>query len=165
MNDKGCPLGRVSLFCVKNDNYLGKKGAISMKYKKSVVTQLEKNFKSTEFDCKGKGCCSHTLVDQKLVKHLQSIRNHFGKAVIINSGYRCAKHNKNVGGARLSKHLIGMAADIKVKGVSPRDVARYAESLGIKGIGLYDTFVHIDTRRDKYFWYGHKELPISTYKK
>jgi uncharacterized protein YcbK (DUF882 family) len=135
-----------------------------MKYKKGVAIQLEKNFKSTEFDCKGRNCCSNTLIDQMLVRRLQSIRNHFGKAVIINSGYRCSAHNKNVGGATLSKHVMGMAADIKVKGVKPREVAAYAESLGIKGIGLYDTFVHVDTRRDKYFWYGHKELPRSSFK-
>lgn len=135
-----------------------------MKYKKSVAIRLEKNFKSTELDCKGNGCCSYTLVDQKLVDYLQNIRNHFGKAVIINSGFRCPRHNRSVGGAVSSRHLTGMAADIRVKDVKPKEVAMYAESLGIKGIGLYETFVHIDTRINKFYWRGHKQVPMKTFK-
>ena len=63
----------------------------------------------------------------------------------------------------------GQAADIIVDGVAPKEVAKYAESLGIQGIGLYETnkdghFVHIDTRtKNKYFWYGQSEAPRSTF--
>lgn len=124
---------------------------------------LSSNFKSTEMDCKGRGCCSTTLVDLKLVQHLQKIRNHFGKPVIINSGYRCFSHNRAVGGSTGSKHKQGAAADIVVKGVPPRKVAAYAETLGIKGIGLYDTFTHIDTRAKKYYWYSHKQERRNTF--
>jgi uncharacterized protein YcbK (DUF882 family) len=61
-----------------------------------------------------------------------------------------------------SRHSKGDAADIVVKGVSSREVAKYAESIGIKGIGLYETsadghFTHIDTRTSKSFWYGQSE--------
>ena len=48
-------------------------------YTKGVKTQLSTNFKSTEFDCHGSGCCSSTQVDEELVKILQRIRDHFGK--------------------------------------------------------------------------------------
>lgn len=115
-------------------------------YSKGKAVKLADNFKSTEFDCKGRGCCSYTLVDEKLVKHLQQIRNHFAAPVVINSGYRCFKHNNAVKGAAKSQHMKGKAADIVVKGVSPRQVAAYAEKIGADGIGTYATFTHIDTR-------------------
>ena len=137
-------------------------------YKKGVKVQLSTNFKSTEFDCNGKSCCSKTLIDEKLVEYLQAIRDHFGKPVKISSSYRCEIHNPEVGGVKSSLHLKGMAADITIEGVSPAEVAKYAESIGIKGIGLYDTskdghFVHIDTRDKKGFWFGHAQEKRSTF--
>lgn len=133
-------------------------------YRKGKSTKLTTNFKSTEFDCKCNGYCNKTIIEKKLVTYLQIIRSHFGKATIINSGYRCAIHNKRVGGAPASKHVLGAAADIVVKGVEPKEVAKFAESIGIKGIGLYDTFVHIDTRSTKFFWYGHSQEKRSSFK-
>lgn len=137
-------------------------------YKKGVSVQLSTNFKSTEFDCNGKSCCSKTLIDTKLVEYLQTIRDHFGKPLNICSSYRCEIHNPKVGGVKSSLHLKGMAADIQIKGVAPAEVAKYAESIGVKGIGLYDTskdghFVHIDTRTKKGFWFGHAQEKRSTF--
>ena len=136
-------------------------------YKKDQKIKLSANFKSNEFACKGKGCCSTVLIDEKLVDYLQKIRSHFGKAVTINSGYRCAKHNKAVGGASNSNHTKGMAADVVVQGVNPAEVAKYAESIGVLGIGLYEgkdgNFVHIDTRPKKSFWYGHAQSKRTTF--
>ena len=137
-------------------------------YIKGTDKQLSTNFSSTEFDCHGKGCCSTTQVDEKLVEYLQKIRDHFGKPVTITSPYRCEVHNRRVGGATKSYHMQGRAADIVVQGVSSREVAKYAESIGILGIGLYETsndgyFTHIDTRTTKSFWYGQSEQPRTTF--
>lgn len=134
------------------------------KYKKGKAVRVAANFKSTEFDCKGVGCCSSTLIDAELIKNLQRIRNHFGKPLTINSGYRCFSHNKAVGGTSGSKHKQGKAADIKIKGVPPQKVAAYAESIGIKGIGLYSSFVHVDTRKTKFYWYSSKQERRSTFR-
>lgn len=134
-------------------------------YAKGKTTWVSKNFESTEFDCKCKKYCSTTEIDPQLVTYLQKIRDCFGKPVIINSAYRCKKHNKSVGGATYSKHLYGQAADIKVSGVSPLKVAQYAESIGIKGIGQYSNFVHIDTRSNKFFWYGNEQKAKATFGK
>lgn len=135
---------------------------------KGKATSLSTNFKSTEFDCHGSGCCTQTKVDDKLVQYLQQIRNHFGKPVNISSGYRCEVHNKNIGGATGSRHAKGQAADIYISGVTPAEIAKYAESIGILGIGLYETdadghFVHVDTRETKSFWYGQSEKSRTTF--
>ena len=137
-------------------------------YKKGVANKLSANFTSSEFDCKGSGCCTSTKVDEALVNYLQKIRDHFGKPVKINSGYRCATHNKKVGGATSSRHATGQAADIKITGIAPAEIAKYAESIGVLGIGLYETdtdghFVHIDTRTTKSFWYGQAQKYRSTF--
>lgn len=138
------------------------KDVIVMGYKtcqKGKITKLGSYFNSTEFDCHGNGCCTSTPINTKLVEYLNKIREHFGRPITITSGYRCPIHNKNVGGATGSRHSKGDAADIVVQGIAPRTVAQYAESIGILGIGLYETkndgyFVHIDTRDYKSFWYG-----------
>lgn len=132
-------------------------------YKKGAATQLSTNFKSTEFDCYGSGCCSSTLVDENLVKYLQKIRNHFGKSVHINSGYRCKTHNAAVGGASASNHMDGEAADIRINGVTPLEIAQYAEHIGMLGIGVYSWGVHVDTRTSKYFWYDGGASNVKTF--
>lgn len=137
-------------------------------YKKGSSEKLSENFQAREFDCHGSGCCSKTLVDEALVAALQKIRDHFNAKITVNSGFRCAVHNKNVSGASNSMHTKGMAADIVVEGVAPAKVAAYAESIGILGIGLYETdgdgyFVHIDTRKTKSFWYGKAQQKRATF--
>lgn len=131
-------------------------------YDRGSTAKLSENFKVSELLCHGAGCCTQGRVDEKLVEILQNIRSHFGKPVHISSAYRCPAWNKAVGGVERSYHCYGQAADIKVEGVAPAQVAKYAESIGVKGIGLYETdadghFVHVDTRTKKSFWYGQKQ--------
>ena len=140
-------------------------------YKKSDRIQLSKNFNSYEFRCGlGRPCaCQTTLIDEALVDILQRIRDHWpGHALHITSGYRCPVYNRSVSRATGSYHSKGMAADITVDGVVPREVAKYAESIGVLGIGLYETqadgfFVHVDTRTYKSFWYGQEQAPRTTF--
>ena len=121
---------------------------------KDGAKQLSRNFKVKEFASKDGS--DPIFISQELVELLQKIRTHFGKPVIINSSYRTASHNKSVGGATYSQHLYGMAADIQVTGVSPKDVAAYAETLlpNTGGIGIYSTFTHVDVRSVKSRWNG-----------
>lgn len=58
----------------------------------------------------------------------------------------------------------GEAADIqKFNGIEPIEIARYAESIGVKGIGVYSWGVHIDTRTSKYFWYDGGASNVDTF--
>ena len=116
--------------------------------------KLATNFQVKEFACKDGS--DPIFIAPELVEILQKIRSHFGKAITINSAYRTASYNKKVGGATYSQHCYGMAADIKVAGVAPKDVADYAETLlqNKGGIGRYSTFTHVDVRGVKSRWNG-----------
>lgn len=110
------------------------------------------NFKRKEFACK---CgCGFSTVDYMLAKVLDDLRNHFDKPVIVTSGCRCETHNKTVGGATQSTHLFGIAGDIKVKGIAPKEVYKYLDKKypDTFGIGLYISWVHIDVRFKKARW-------------
>ena len=111
---------------------------------------VAKNFKLREFECKDG---SHLVkVDSKLVDKLQKLRDRLGKPVIITSGYRTAAHNKKVGGAPKSQHLYGTAVDIKVNGMTPKQILPHAEAVGFTGIGLYSGHIHVDVRKNKARW-------------
>ena len=60
-------------------------------------------------------------------KVLQPVRDHFGKPVVINSGYRSPKLNKAIGGSNKSQHTKGEAADIEIPGLSNKELAEYIE--------------------------------------
>ena len=115
---------------------------------------LSANFKVREFACKDGS--DVIFISDGLVQVLQAIRLHFNKPVTINSGYRTPAYNKKVGGETYSQHLYGTAADIVVKGVAPKDVAEYDETIlvGMGGIGIYKSFTHIDVRKTKSRWNG-----------
>jgi uncharacterized protein YcbK (DUF882 family) len=121
---------------------------------KDGTKKLSDNFKVNEFACSDGS--DPIFISPELVTVLQKIRNHFGKPVTINSGYRTVTKNKAVDGATYSQHLYGMAADITVKGVTPKMVAVYAETLlpNTGGIGIYNNFTHIDVRKTKSRWNG-----------
>ena len=115
---------------------------------------LSANFRVTEFACKDGS--DPVFVSEELVKILQAIREHFGKPVIVSSGYRTPGYNKSVGGATYSQHLYGTAADICISGIKPKDMADYAETLlpNTGGIGIYSWGIHVDVRKVKARWTG-----------
>jgi hypothetical protein len=58
-------------------------------------------------------------------KVLQPVREHFGKSVTVNSGYRSPESNAAVGGSKTSDHCKGMAADIEIPGVPNAELAAW----------------------------------------
>lgn len=114
--------------------------------------QISKNFKLKEFQCKDGS--KLVKIDSQLLNKLQQLRDIIGKPIIINSGFRTPEHNKRVRGAENSFHLQGKAADIQVNGITPKQLAKYAEKVGFNGIGVYKTFIHVDVRDYKARWNG-----------
>jgi uncharacterized protein YcbK (DUF882 family) len=121
---------------------------------------ISKNFDRSEFRCKGEDCapsghgnCGQDTIDYELVVILEQVREHFAKPVVITSANRCAWYNQLIGGVSSSQHLLGRAADIKVKSISPDTVAEFLEDKA-SGLGRYSTFTHIDTRENGARWSG-----------
>ena len=113
-----------------------------------------RHFKLSEFDspdAPGSG----SSMDEIFLERLDICRELSGIPFRINSGYRTIEHNVTVGGASMSMHLIGRAADISTIGWDKKklvEVMIIANSLGLLGIGLGDNFIHLDDRSDKVIW-------------
>jgi len=58
-------------------------------------------------------------------KVLQPVRDHFGKGVKVNSGFRHPDVNQKVGGSRTSDHTRGQACDIEIPGVPNAELAEW----------------------------------------
>lgn len=123
---------------------------------KSYIMDTEANekigqhFKVKEFACKDGS--QVVFIDNYLVSILDILRNQVGKPVIITSGYRTPTRNKAVDGAKYSYHMRGMAADIRIKGMTAKEIANKLDKIipNECGIIVYNTWVHIDTRTKKY---------------
>nr|WP_074063144.1 D-Ala-D-Ala carboxypeptidase family metallohydrolase [Rhizobium etli] len=88
---------------------------------------------------------------------IKAVETHFGRPVIVTSGYRDPGHNRMVGGAEESMHKTCDAADIKVDGVSKWDIAAYIRSLPRRGgVGTYchTDSVHLDTGKSRDWNWG-----------
>jgi uncharacterized protein YcbK (DUF882 family) len=82
-----------------------------------------------------------------LVRVLKTIEGHYGKKMIVTSGYRDPARNRRANGAKNSLHMYCAAADIQVPGVSKSQLASYIRSMpGRGGVGTYchTESVHID---------------------
>ena len=112
--------------------------------------KVGKYFKVKEFACKDGS--QIVFIDSYLVTILDILRNQIGKPIIITSGYRTEARNKSVGGAKYSYHMRGMAADIRVEGMSAKELAKKLDKImeSSCGIIVYNNWVHLDTRNKKY---------------
>lgn len=112
--------------------------------------QLSTHFQLHEFACTDGS--KPVFLSQALVDILEAIRVHFGRPVTITSGYRTVSYNADLkNSSKKSQHCNGLAADIKVEGHTPKEVYDYACSLlgDHGGVGIYNTFVHVDVRASK----------------
>jgi len=121
--------------------------------------KLTKNFSLEEFECKC-GCKMPEFVKKnvtELAENLQVLRNLVGRLDLTNA-YRCKRHNADVGGSTNSQHLVGKAADVKSKTIKPKEMAQIVddlmknESFELGGVGIYNTFTHVDIRGTRARW-------------
>lgn len=111
----------------------------------SLISKLEqvKDFKINEFMCRH---CKQVKLDIELLLKLQQVRDKVG-SIKITSGYRCYTHNKKVGGASKSQHLLGVASDLVPQNVSVKELYNVCNLIfRTGGVGRYKTFTHVDTR-------------------
>ena len=121
---------------------------------------MTKNFTKEEFDCNDGSEMPiniyHNMV--KVANQLQVLRDELKKPIHINSAYRSEDYNKQIGGVKNSQHIMGRAADIVIKGMTPIEVSKIIEELISKGdmlqggLGIYSSFVHYDIRGTKARW-------------
>lgn len=115
--------------------------------------QITTHFHSSEFRCK---CgCGKIYIDEELVKNLEALFKKLNASkCIISSGYRCSKHDKNVGGNGYGQHTKGYAADCvyydKNGNIIPSKIvvcAAYDSGL-FKGMANINTnYQHLDVRK------------------
>lgn len=117
-----------------------------------------KNFRIQEFVCRC-GCEmpaeARQNIEALVANVLDPVREAYGKPIYVNSGYRCEKHNKAVGGVPRSQHLVGEAADISLRltAYSLQDeLMRLARIIVQQGrfdqLILYPTFLHVSFKRN-----------------
>jgi zinc D-Ala-D-Ala carboxypeptidase len=108
---------------------------------------LSRNFSRPEFEC---SCgCGYDQIQLALVEKLQRVRDNFGP-MTINSGCRCAPHNRSVGGSPQSPHLQGLGVDIRsANSLSRFNLIRSLLDVGFKRIGIGQEFIHVDQELSK----------------
>ena len=82
-----------------------------------------------------------------LVRVLKTVEQHYGRKIVVTSGYRSPSHNRRARGAKNSLHMYCAAADIQVPGVGKWELASYFRTMpGRGGVGTYchTESVHID---------------------
>lgn len=116
--------------------------------------KLTKHFKVREFACQDGS--QVVFIDDYLYTILDILRNKLGKPVIITSGYRTPWWNAKYNGAKYSYHMRGMAADIRVDGMSAKELAKELDKIVPNGCGIivYNTWVHFDVRDGKKYRKG-----------
>ena len=121
--------------------------------------KLTTNFSLNEFNKRNYNVPTDVLRNLlELAKNLQVLRDVVKKPINITSGYRPAELNTKVGGATKSRHITGEAADFKIEGYTPKQVAAIIEKLIAEGkmkqggLGTYSTWVHYDVRGTAARW-------------
>jgi uncharacterized protein YcbK (DUF882 family) len=154
--------GRLSLMRADNREtltvaYRGKGGA----YDQAALARVNRLLR-----CSRTG--RETDISVKLLEILDAVQDSAGAGYLtVLSAYRSPRFNKTVpGAARWSLHMLGWAADVRVPGRTPADVADFASRLAQGGVGFYPDagFVHLDAGRPRSWTVKAKPAPKKTKK-
>lgn len=114
---------------------------------------MEGYFTDNELACR---CCGRLSFDPTFRCRLDVARHFAEVPFVVNSGYRCWKHNKEVGSTETSSHLVGLAVDIKAEdSVTRFAILRALIFVGFSRIGIRKDFVHVDadlTKKKEVVW-------------
>lgn len=106
------------------------------------------HFSETELACRH---CGQNECKQELLDALEALRAIVGVPITVDDAFRCAAHNKAVGGAYNSEHVRGLAADVKIQGMTPSEMYRAVlkiPAFASGGIGVAERqgYIHVDIR-------------------
>lgn len=111
------------------------------------------HFSPRELACKcGRHCRGEYFHSPEFLDHLEALRAELMAPLKITSGRRCLAHNRAVGGASRSQHMLAIAADISLTGHLRAVIARAAVKVGFTGIGFGKGFLHVDQRAGRVAW-------------
>ena len=127
---------------------------------KNTNRQLTANFYESEFYSKSFNAPSSHFLNENLVSAVQYIRTTYGVPIEITSSFRTTEHSLAIGSSLTSQHNTGEAIDFKFladnntdiiqgfnKSIEDRDsMFLELQAFGINGFGIYDGFIHIDSR-------------------
>ncbi len=119
-------------------------------YPKNSNLHISSHFSLQELKCK---CsfeeCQITFVCERVVYLLERLREKVCQSILITSGYRCPRYNKQIGGAPESQHITGYGVDLYVPGVKISKLAKLAKQVGFLGIGEYKAHIHVDIYKER----------------
>ena len=102
-------------------------------YEKIVISELQ---------CP---CCGEVKIDNAFLARLRLAREIAGVPFHISSGYRCEKHNEEVGSTSRN-HIEGKAADlVVVDGPTRGRILKGLYKAGFTRVGVHALFIHCDT--------------------
>lgn len=97
--------------------------------------------------------CLKSDMDPQFMKRLNRARRYAGVPFVLNSAYRNVEYEKNKGRTGNSMHTKGRAVDIRcVDSVSRHQIVQALLAVGFHGIGIGNTFIHVDDRENKLIW-------------
>lgn len=103
---------------------------------------MRNHFTNEELRCP---CCNELSFSADMLEKLNKARRIAGIPFVINSGYRCFKHNQEVGGKETSAHLAGLAVDIECTNSRARMlILSSLISMGFTRVGIGSNFIHVD---------------------
>jgi uncharacterized protein YcbK (DUF882 family) len=104
--------------------------------------RIAEHFLLSEFEC---ACCGRVMIDGAMAGRLEAARAEFGRPFVITSGYRCEKRNAEARGAERSRHMRGLAADVRASPAEQDAIAAIAARLGFTEIikGGAKNYIHL----------------------
>lgn len=99
--------------------------------------------------CGGRFCRGEYYHSEVFLDGLETVRVALGRPMTVTSGRRCERHNRAVGGATRSQHLLAIAADISLMNHDAEFMAVQAVRAGFRGIGFGAGFLHLDWRETR----------------
>ena len=112
------------------------------------------HFKMSEFECP---CCGESKMDNTALLLIDLARTYANIPFVIKpgGGYRCKKHNAEIGGAKLSSHCVGKGFDISTNCADVPNsliafkVMEWCRTVGFTRFALYENHIHVDYDTDK----------------